>query len=175
MVCGPRSFEHLQWKITDRNWEARDTSRRSEHAYSGTINYWILYWWFYKAAIPKILSIPVSWHDEQNNKLEEAADLFYDGIKQAPGLIPIMPSGSMYMMVKIDFSRLDNFSDDMHFCQALVSEKSVFVLPGSCFFYADSFRVVLTIPKVIEFLAFSLTFVGKNSRSLSTNRRLLQW
>ncbi|CAG5105033.1 Oidioi.mRNA.OKI2018_I69.chr1.g1775.t2.cds [Oikopleura dioica] len=100
-----------------------------------------------QAAIPKILSIPVSWHNEQNTKLEEAADLFYDGIMQAPGLIPIMPSGAMYMMVKIDFSRLENFSDDMHFCQTLVSEKSVFVLPGSCFGFPNFFRVVIRSPR----------------------------
>ncbi|CBY34005.1 unnamed protein product [Oikopleura dioica] len=100
-----------------------------------------------QAAIPKILTIPISWHNKQNAKLEEAANLFYDGIMQAPGLIPIMPSGAMYMMVKIDFSRLENFSDDMHFCQALVSEKSVFVLPGSCFGFPNFFRVVITITK----------------------------
>jgi tyrosine aminotransferase len=89
----------------------------------------------------------MTWHNEQNTKLEEAANLFYDGIMLAPGLIPIMPSGAMYMMVKIDFSRLENFSDDMHFCQALVSEKSVFVLPGSCFGFPNFFRVVITITK----------------------------
>ncbi|CBY30494.1 unnamed protein product [Oikopleura dioica] len=100
-----------------------------------------------QAAIPKILSIPLSWHNEQNAKLEEAANDFYNGIMHAPGLIPITPSGAMYMMVKIDFSQLKNFSDDMNFCKALVSEKSVFVLPGSCFGSTDFFRVVLTITK----------------------------
>lgn len=94
---------------------------------------------------------------------------------QAPGLIPIMPSGAMYMMVKIDFSRLENFSDDMHFCQALVSEKSVFVLPGSCFGFPNFFRVVITITKA-NFISkyIIITHLGSNSRSMSKNRRLLQ-
>jgi len=53
-----------------------------------------------QAAIPKILgNTPASWHEEQNHKLATAADMFYEGIMKAPGLIPIMPDGAMYMMV----------------------------------------------------------------------------
>ena len=122
---------------------------------------------FLKAALPKILSIPNSWHNEQNIKLEKAARLFYDGILQAPGLIPIMPSGSIYMMVKIDFSRLENFTDDLTFCQALVSQKSVFVLPGSCFGASDFFRLVITIPqdKITEACQRIVDFCNKNIRN----------
>ena len=109
----------------------------------------------------------MTWHNEQNTKLEEAANLFYDGIMLAPGLIPIMPSGAMYMMVKIDFSRLENFSDDFNFCQALVSQKSVFVLPGSCFGSSDFFRVVITIPedKITEACRRIVDFCNRNIRS----------
>ena len=39
------------------------------------------------------------WHEEQNQKIAKAADLFYDGIMKATGLTPIMPNGAMYMMV----------------------------------------------------------------------------
>ena len=39
------------------------------------------------------------WHEEQNQKIAKAADLFYDGIMKASGLSPIMPNGAIYMMV----------------------------------------------------------------------------
>ena len=60
--------------------------------------------------MPKILlETPESWHREQNAKLAEAADLFYEGIMKAPGLIPIMPDGAMYMMVKLFLKFNDGF------------------------------------------------------------------
>ena len=64
--------------------------------------------------MPKILrETPNSWHDEQNAKLAKAADMFFEGIMKAPGLIPIMPDGAMYMMVKTP-SKL-NIKYSMHF------------------------------------------------------------
>merc|ERR1712226_161118 len=66
---------------------------------------------------------------------------------RAPGLVPIMPDGAMYMMIRIDFSRFPQFVEDLQFVQALVSKKSVFCLPGSCFGFPGFIRVVLTVPK----------------------------
>ena len=36
-----------------------------------------------------------------NDSLQENARLVYDGLKDVPGLNPIMPSGAMYMMVGV--------------------------------------------------------------------------
>ena len=115
-----------------------------------------------QAAIPDILNkTPQSWHDEQNQKLASAAEQFFEGLLVAPGLRPIMPSGAMYMMVSlepeldengengqnflirseitlsfkvgIDIERFPAFNNDMEFVEALISQKSVFCLPGKCF------------------------------------------
>ena len=36
-----------------------------------------------------------------NCSLQENAHLVYEGLKDVPGLNPIMPSGAMYMMVSV--------------------------------------------------------------------------
>ena len=70
-----------------------------------------------QGAIPDILSkTPETWHQEQNSKLEEAADMFYEGIMRAPGLVPIMPDGAMYMMVN---TTLNTFMTPTHFYDTL--------------------------------------------------------
>ena len=58
-----------------------------------------------------------------------------------------MPSGAMYMMVGIDragFSK--DFSNDLEIVEAMVTEQSVFCLPGKCFNIPNFFRIVLTVP-----------------------------
>ena len=55
--------------------------------------------------------------------------------------------GAMYMMVRIDMSRFPAFKNDLHFVESLVSEQSVFCLPGKCFNYPNYFRIVLTLPE----------------------------
>lgn len=39
-----------------------------------------------------------------------------------------------------------SFTNDMEFVEALISQQSVFCLPGKCFGVEDFFRVVITIP-----------------------------
>lgn len=56
------------------------------------------------------------------------------------------PKGAMYMMVGIDMCRYPEFATEFQFVERLVSEQSVFCLPGKCFEYADYFRIVLTVP-----------------------------
>lgn len=40
-----------------------------------------------------------------------------------------------------------SFVDDMQLTELLVSEESVFVLPGKCFDFDNYFRLVLTAPR----------------------------
>merc|ERR1711922_21005 len=44
-------------------------------------------------------------------------------------------------------SRFPAFKNDLHFVESLVSEQSVFCLPGKCFNYPNYFRIVLTLPE----------------------------
>lgn len=56
-----------------------------------------------------------------------------------------MPSGAMYMMVGIDQSGFGK--TDLEIVEAMVTEQSVFCLPGKCFNIPNFFRIVLTVPE----------------------------
>lgn len=59
-----------------------------------------------------------------------------------------MPSGAMYMMVGVDqagFSK--KFDNDLEIVEAMVTEQSVFCLPGKIFNIPNFFRIVLTVPE----------------------------
>jgi tyrosine aminotransferase len=57
-----------------------------------------------------------------------------------------MPSGAMYIMVRIDMKYFPEFDSDLKFVENMVSEQSVFCLPGKCFEYPGYVRVVLSVP-----------------------------
>ncbi|CAG7729405.1 unnamed protein product, partial [Allacma fusca] len=74
------------------------------------------------------------------------SELAYEKLSECPGLHPIKPRGAMYMMVGIDMDRYPDFATEFQFVERLVSDESVFCLPGKCFDYAGYFRIVLTLP-----------------------------
>ena len=54
-----------------------------------------------QAAIPHIFThTPQAYHDRNMGIIQRNAGLVYEGLKTAPGLHPVMPGGSMYMMVR---------------------------------------------------------------------------
>ena len=53
---------------------------------------------------------------------------------------------SFVRMVKVDMERFPGFTNDLQFVERLVSEQSVFALPGRCFNYPNYIRIVLTVP-----------------------------
>merc|ERR1712183_537489 len=57
-----------------------------------------------------------------------------------------MPRSAMYVMVKMDMERFPQFTSDLDFIEKLVSEESVYCLPGKCFNYPGYMRLVLTLP-----------------------------
>ena len=57
-----------------------------------------------------------------------------------------MPSGAMYIMVRIDMRYFPEFDSDIKLVERLVAEESVFCLPGKCFKYPGYVRVVLSVP-----------------------------
>ncbi|KVI04293.1 probable aminotransferase TAT2 [Cynara cardunculus var. scolymus] len=65
------------------------------------------------------------------NTIKEAANSCYEGIQDIPGVIcPSEPEGSMFVMVKLDLSILENIKDDLDFCVKLAKEESIIILPG---------------------------------------------
>lgn len=53
-----------------------------------------------QAALPRILrDTPQEYHDRNMGVVQRNAELVYDGLKDVPGLNPVMPAGAMYMMV----------------------------------------------------------------------------
>merc|ERR1712223_692585 len=91
---------------------------------------------------------PASFFNETLDQIEANAKLAFEKLSQVPGLRPVMPSGAMYMMVGIDragFSK--KFNNDLEIVEAMVTEQSVFCLPGRCFNIPNFFRIVLTVPQ----------------------------
>ncbi|XP_069758002.1 tyrosine aminotransferase isoform X2 [Narcine bancroftii] len=86
-------------------------------------------------------------YDETNSILKSNADLCFNALAMVPGLRPIRPCGTMYMMVGIDIDDFPEFKSDIDFTEHLIMEQSVFCLPATCFEYPNFFRVILTVPE----------------------------
>lgn len=101
-----------------------------------------------QGAIPKILTeIPDTFFKKTNNMIERHARIAYEHLARVKGLRPIMPQGSMYMMVGVDLSHFPAFLSELQFLEQMVAEESVLCLPGSCFNYPGYVRIVLTVPE----------------------------
>jgi len=74
------------------------------------------------------------------------AAIVYDILSQIPGLKPLKPQGAMYMMVGFDAQM---FGEETKFMQGLITEESVYSLPGSAFCLPNWFRLVLTYPEEV--------------------------
>ncbi|XP_063838621.1 tyrosine aminotransferase-like [Ostrinia nubilalis] len=101
-------------------------------------------------ALPSILtSMPQHFFDGVMSFMESQAKLACEALQRAPGLRPIMPQGSMYMMIEIKVSMFSEFQNDLQFIERLYSEQSVLCIPGQCFYYPNFMRIVLTVPEEI--------------------------
>lgn len=58
------------------------------------------------------------------------ANVVYGELSAVPGLNPVMPSGAMYMMVGIELKHFPNLKTAIDLMEKLMSEQSVFCLPG---------------------------------------------
>jgi len=101
-----------------------------------------------QGALPAILkSTPKSFYNDTLDTIEANAKIAFEKLSQVPGLRPVMPSGAMYMMVGIDQSGFSKqFNNDLDIVEAMVTQQSVFCLPGKCFNIPNFFRIVLTVP-----------------------------
>jgi len=101
-----------------------------------------------QAALPSILhETKPQFYKALNMTLGYAAQICFKGFESIPELEPVKPQGAMYMMVKINIDKLNtDINDDVRFCQLLLKEKAVCVLPGCIFNCPNFFRVVLCPP-----------------------------
>lgn len=101
-----------------------------------------------QGALPDIiLNTPPEYYTNLNAKLERHATTFCTAVEEVKGLTPITPQGAMYVLVKIDMAQFPEYATDFEWCQALLSEEFVFVLPGSCFSANGFFRAVFCAPE----------------------------
>lgn len=107
-----------------------------------------------QGALPDILAkTPQSYFENTVKVIKKNAEICYEALLRIPELKPVMPCGAMYMMVGVDISKFDDIIDDLDFTEKLISEQSVFCLPGKCFQYPNYFRIVLTVPAEMTQLA----------------------
>lgn len=67
---------------------------------------------------------------------------------KCPGITPIHPKGSMYMMTMINLEKYPTFTTCREWTEKLIEEESVLLFPGSpCFNFEGCFRIVLTVPE----------------------------
>jgi len=103
-----------------------------------------------QGALPTILkNTPPEFFSNVTRVCYKNAKIAHKKLRATPGLFPVMPSGAMYMMVRVDMDRFPHFETDLQFVEKLVSEQSVFCLPGKCFNYPNYFRIVLTVPDAL--------------------------
>ncbi|KAL7027263.1 hypothetical protein ACKWTF_005384 [Chironomus riparius] len=98
-------------------------------------------------ALPDILqNTPQRFFVNKMMKISYNADLAYELLSKIPGLKPIKPRGSMYMMIQIELDKFPEFQSCLEFTQQLIREQSVLVFPGHpCFNYPGFMRIVLTV------------------------------
>lgn len=89
-----------------------------------------------QGALPAILKLtPQSFYDDLVNTLYDNAKLTFEALSNIAGLVPYMPDGTMYMMVKIELEHFPQFHSGLDFMQRLMEEESVFCLPGEVMYY----------------------------------------
>ena len=66
------------------------------------------------------------------------ANAVYTELSTVPGLNPVMPAGAMYMMVGIDLQHYPVLTSAVDFIEKLMSEQSVFCLPGEVWMHTAS-------------------------------------
>ncbi|KAL7588413.1 hypothetical protein Lser_V15G40554 [Lactuca serriola] len=106
-----------------------------------------------QGAIPRILkSTPESFFVNINKLLKEAADMFYERLKEIPLLVcPHKPEGSMFVLVQLNLSGFYDVVDDTDFCMKLAKEESMILLPGDAVGLKNWLRVSFAAePKILE-------------------------
>ena len=100
-----------------------------------------------QSTLPDLLhNTPPSYHAQLMASLQQSATFLHAQLNRVPALSCAMPSGAMYLMVKVEVERLDGMKDEVEFAQQLLNEENVFVLPGSVFQSPGFVRLVCCAP-----------------------------
>ncbi|KAK6919101.1 Aminotransferase, class I/classII [Dillenia turbinata] len=108
---------------------------------------------FVQGALPQILEkTKEDFFSKINGVMKEAANICYDRFKEIPYIdCPYKPEGSMFVMVKINLSLLEDIDNDMDFCLKVAKEESVIILPGCAVGMSNWLRITFAIePSSLE-------------------------
>lgn len=102
---------------------------------------------FIQGAVPQILeNTREEFFSKIINILREAADVCDKKLKEISCITcPSKPEGSMFVMVKLDLSLLEDIKDDIDFCAKVAKEESVIFLPGVAVGLKNWLRVTFAI------------------------------
>ncbi|RVW90738.1 Nicotianamine aminotransferase B [Vitis vinifera] len=102
---------------------------------------------FIQGAFPEILEkTKEDFFSNTISILRECADIIHERIKDIPCIAcPQKPEGSMFVMVKLNLSLLEDIDDDVEFCMKLSKEESVTVLTGVAVGMKNWLRVTFAI------------------------------
>ncbi|XP_058095809.1 tyrosine aminotransferase-like [Magnolia sinica] len=102
---------------------------------------------FVQGAIPEILGkTGDDFFKKTTSMLRQTADICYDRIKEIDCVTcPYKPEGSMFVMVKLNLSHLEDIYDDVDFCSKLAKEESVILLPGCAVGLKNWLRITFAI------------------------------
>ncbi|XP_062197170.1 nicotianamine aminotransferase 1-like [Phragmites australis] len=108
---------------------------------------------FVQGAIPQLIeNTKEEFFDKTIEILRETVDICWEKLKGISCITcPSKPEGSMFVMVKLDLSCLQDIKDDMDFCCRLAKEELVVVLPGCAVGYKNWLRITFAIgPSSLE-------------------------
>ncbi|XP_074276095.1 tyrosine aminotransferase-like [Silene latifolia] len=106
---------------------------------------------FIQGALPEILETTKDeFFSNVNNILRQDADIIYEKLKKIPSIsCPNKPQGSMFVMVKLDVSLLDDIEDDTEFCLKVAKEEKVLILPGSALGMKNWLRITFALEPLV--------------------------
>ncbi|KAI3502094.1 hypothetical protein L1887_30125 [Cichorium endivia] len=122
---------------------------------------------FVQAAVPQILEKTTDdFFLKTIDIMREDANMCYECLKDISCFTCLTkPQGSLFFMVKLDLSKLEDINDDMEFCSKLAKEESVIFLPGFVLGMKNWVRITFAIePTALEDgLARIKTFCGRHA------------
>lgn len=102
---------------------------------------------FIQGAMPDILEkTKEEFFSSKMEILRECAETCYEEIKKIPCMsCPYKPEASMFTMVKLEPSVLEDIKDDLEFCCKLAKEESLMILPGRSVGFKNWLRITFAV------------------------------
>ncbi|CAF2114499.1 hypothetical protein Bca4012_096372 [Brassica carinata] len=108
---------------------------------------------FIQGAIPDILEkTKEEFFSSVLETLRECSESCYEEIKKIPCITcPYKPEASMFTMVKLELSVLEDIKDDLEFCCKLAKEESLIILPGRSVGLKNWLRITFAVePELLK-------------------------